>query len=681
MQHSAISGEDIRVKRNCDLDVAFCAFCLALAALKLLLISGEEIVARYQPLDDLWQILAASRGYWLGTDYNYSTFAHLPVYPLWIALTYFTGIPLRIATEVVYLLAAFAFASVLVRAGVGLAVGAICYGLLVFHPASFQLFNYALAETIYAPLLLLAMASLILLWLNRNSSGAPKYGILTGLFFGLLWCTRKESILIVATFAAYATAVTVWQMRHRHESPRLSKRLVVLILLPIAIVLTASLSVKAANWVRFGLFVSSDMDAPGYRAAYRALLRIRPEQSIRFVPVPREVREKAYAVSPAFKELEPLFEGEFGRVAASETKRWMGIEGEIAAGWFYWALRQAAAQTGHHGTAAEGDAYYHRIANEINLAIDDGRLKGRWVAADFLDPDPGNYIPHLGNSIVKMWHLFTSTNELPREKDDAATVPETVRRAFDIVANRRAALTGYQPNLLRGWVFHQRQAVRAVLLRAANGQILAKTEVFRSRPDVARSYSQMPGNKVPVNTGFELIVLEAPDQLARSTVVFVTSTGAEFSVPFSNISEGHPSVLGLSSRDSGDQVTYAFDSARAPKGSGAAQRAIQSAIWAIYGAMVGWLTILAVVAALYLAARYRSSKPPIDLLAVVGGLLFVVCSRVGLFALVDASSWPGDQARYLFPVMPMYTCVLMIVIGRGCSEVLSSFVRESKRDS
>ena|SRR5258707_3018404 len=83
--------------------------CIVLALVKLILVSNEEIVARYQPLDDLWNVMAAARGYWFGTGRDVITYVRPPAYPVWIAVAYFTRIPLRLATELLFLAAAFAF--------------------------------------------------------------------------------------------------------------------------------------------------------------------------------------------------------------------------------------------------------------------------------------------------------------------------------------------------------------------------------------------------------------------------------------------------------------------------------------------------------------------------------------------------------------------------------------------
>jgi len=73
--------------------------------------------------------------------------------------------------------------------------------------------------------------------------------------------------------------------------------------LPLAIIAVFSFGVKTVNYLRFGLFASTEFNSSGYKAAYRALLRINPPHPVRFVPVTSEVRKMAYQESPALREL------------------------------------------------------------------------------------------------------------------------------------------------------------------------------------------------------------------------------------------------------------------------------------------------------------------------------------------------------------------------------------------
>jgi hypothetical protein len=635
--------------------------CTLLTILKLLLVSQEEIIARPSPFDEVWQILAASRGYWFGPGYNEMTFVHLPIYPIWIALVYFTGIPLRIASELLFLGAGFVFALVLTRAGIQKCVATVCYILIIFHPASFQLLNYTLAETIYAPILLLALACLILVWISRDSRHLVQYSLLTGFVFGALWYVRKENVLLLVILGVFTLAI-IYALRRERRTPREVIRYVGLaVLIPVATILSVSALIQTANWAKFGLYVSSDMNAPGYTAAYRALLRINPDRSIRFVPVPRNVRQKAYAISPAFRELAPYFEGEFGHAVASETRKWMGISDEIAAGWFYWALRQATALAGHHRSAKEANAYYQRIADEINTAIDNGQVIGRPVFLDFLDPDLPKYLPYFMSSLQKMCGFFISTTEPQRVKDDKIEVPEQVRYAFDVVANRRAALTAYESAVIRGWVFIDKAIVKKISLRTLSGQSLGSTEQFTPRPDVAAKGFDPEGiHNIPENTGFTLVVTGNAKQLSDSSFVVESSKGVEYVHPYKNIAIGLP--MEISNADVLEKVTCAFDAVSTPRVPGAVHESLQSMIWVVYGSLLKYLGYIGIVALLIILIFQRTAVVPAGSYIILLLLFCTIITRVFLFALIDVSSWPGNQARYLFPAMQLYGCFLTLLI-------------------
>ena len=87
------------------------AFSLILSIIRIWLIYGQTIYVPYAPHDDLLFVrLAYSllNGEWLG-PYTNLTLAKGPFYPLWIAATTLTGIPLLIAQHLLYILACYIF--------------------------------------------------------------------------------------------------------------------------------------------------------------------------------------------------------------------------------------------------------------------------------------------------------------------------------------------------------------------------------------------------------------------------------------------------------------------------------------------------------------------------------------------------------------------------------------------
>ena len=58
--------------------------------------------------------------------------------------------------------------------------------------------------------------------------------------------------------------------------------------------------------------------------------------------------------------------------------------------------------------------------------------------------------------------------------------------------------------------------------------------------------------------------------------------------------------------------------------------------------------------------RLRGSLNPVLVLLAASILL-----RVTLFSYLDATWWIGGYERYLFPVMPLYSCFLILLIYRA----------------
>ena len=80
------------------------------------------------------------------------------------------------------------------------------------------------------------------------------------------------------------------------------------------------------------------------------------------------------AVSPAFASLAPYFDGPGKGWESFTCSLYPSACGEIGSGWFVWALRDAAAKSGHYSSPAEASAFYGRIADEITAACGRGAL-------------------------------------------------------------------------------------------------------------------------------------------------------------------------------------------------------------------------------------------------------------------------------------------------------------------
>jgi len=369
--------------------------CVLVAGFKLWLVAGDEVVARANPLDQLRYLETArhlAHGQWLG-EYDHLSLIREPGYPAWVALVHRLGPPLRLATEVLLLATAYLFCTALLRAGVSPAAALACYAVIAIEPHSLVVNRDALPAGFYLPMLLCALAGLV--WSVHATSlrGLLAHAGWSGLALGVLWVTRPEKPLLLLPVVAIA-AFDLARGWRRGDSRRAAlRRSAVLVSVPLCGIAIVAGGIAAINHHHYGVFATTGVAGPGYLAANRALLAIEHAAPRRFVPVPRDVRERAYQASADLRELRPILEGpSWARAVSCNID---GVCDDIGAGYLRWLLRDAAAAAGHMASPAEAEAFFRRIADDLEAACRSGQLRCRRSPTSFLHPYPETYLPHV----------------------------------------------------------------------------------------------------------------------------------------------------------------------------------------------------------------------------------------------------------------------------------------------
>jgi hypothetical protein len=509
---------------------------LALILLKLWLVHTEEIYGSATEHDALLFLNEAKHWYW-GSAYSWNAFVRPPAYPLFIAFVHLLHIPLRIGIELTQAAGYLTLVAGLRKAGVSRAACLLSYAAMIFHPGSFQLNSVTMADNFYAALLPLALGGLLLTLFTANSWHAAW----TGIAFAVLWNTREESILIpplIAVFLVFAlirqrSVTHSWKPAIRHWLKPAGAIVGMLCLL--------NVGVAAANYRAFLGFSKSELTASSFRAAYKALLRIKPDRDQRFVSLSTDALQKAFSVSPTFAQLRPQLDGELGRNWQVPALTRLGVH-EIGTPWIFWALRSAADAQQLHKSAASARRFYRNVASEINRACDEGRIQTRFVVSSLLDPNALANLRHLPESLPRIATLFLLQYHTMEGRDDAV-LTESQRALYDEMTGRRPAPS--------------------------------------------------PGETVGVSAKLE------------------------------------------------------------------------NFIGSYHRCLVVALSIAGLVAAITIAWRFRqvrASDPLNAVLTLLGAAIFM---RVLLFTFLDATWWIGGYERYLFPVAPLYSCFLILLIHQA----------------
>jgi hypothetical protein len=411
------------------------------AVLKIWLVGDEEITARYSPYDQSWFMSTAHhliQGEWLG-PYNLETLIRQPGYPLWIRWVHALHLPLRLGIELFLIASGILFAASLVRLRFPHWIAFLAFLAIVFHPASFTMNNESICETLYAPLLVISLSGLFFIFSDQEDRFRLAWAWLAAFTLALLWNTRHENFLIICLLAAYAVLFLFFRGQ---VGP--SWRNSVRILLPVfwiflVVILAFTMTIRWNNYRAYGLFETSEMFSSGLNQATRALLLLRQENPRRFVSVPKGLREQIYAVSPAFNELRPYLEGD----VAKGWIKW-GCEADqvcddISNGWFIWALRDSVRHAGHYSSAFEADQFYHKIADEVIQACQNGKLVCRnhvlGGSLTFLHPYPSTYLKFVPRALHQTLGFFVW--DKPYYTHETPIVSPSLRQIYDETAIRK----------------------------------------------------------------------------------------------------------------------------------------------------------------------------------------------------------------------------------------------------
>lgn len=507
---------------------------LLLVAFKLWLVHTEDIYGSATEFDALWFVGAAKHWYW-GSPYSWTAFVRPPAYPLFIAFVHLLHVPLRIGIELMDAAGYLAVVAGLRKAGAPVWVCLAGYAAMSLHPGSYQLNSVTMADNFYAAVLPLALGGLLLTLLTARLIHASW----TGFALALLWNTREESILIPPMIGVFLIVALIrqrlvmgsWKPAMNYWLKPAGVMMATLLLL--------NLAVLTANYRAFQSFSKSEMTASTFKAAHKALLRIKPERVHRYISVSTDALRKAYSVSPTFARLQPELEGDLGRGWQVQAVTTLGLH-EIGGSWILWTLRHAAERTGGiHDSAASAKRFYRNVAKEINRACDEGRIPSRFVLSSFLDPVALAHIGSVPQSFPTIFALFATQYHTFDHRDD------------DILTESQHALYDEMTNRGPTW---------------------------------------------------------------RQT-----------------------SPLGISTR-------------------------LENFIGYYHRFFVIVLSVAGGVAALAIAVRFRQLRAgdPINAALLLSGATILL--RVLLFTYLDATWWSGGYERYLFPVLPLYSCFLILLI-------------------
>jgi hypothetical protein len=598
-------------------------------------------------------------GLWLG-PYDNLTLAKGMFYPLFILITFLLGIPLGMAEQAVYL-AVSALAACLVRRVTNdRKLALLLFAVLAFNPVLWHWeMDRVIREGLYISLSLAVVILFIgmmfpppgrLWWLRLG------YGAACGLVLGAFWLTREEGpwlvpaiavIVLLSLFAAVAVR-PVWAP----SIPAWLRSVGLPLAVAVAVFAACNGLVASINYVKYGVFITTEFKATPFLRAYGALARIKQDYWRRFVVFPKDARERAYSVSPAARELAPVLDGPDG-----ENWRQIGCAQtatrdcpEILSGWFMWAFRDAVAAAGHYKSAPEAMRFYTQLADEIDEACASGRIACGPPRATLM---PVFHWRYVGDTFRDTWVvgrvLLTMANSQVGSAPSVG-VPSGIAVFADMVGSV------YPPHsdemTLQGWAASPAGKPQ-LSIRDGSEQQVDTISSEMPGPDVTHAYPGWAATRFDLRTSCAL----------ASCDLVISVPGKPDTVrPLQQLSPG------LVVKTPELRLFFDFASLRNVGAAGAERRAVQLRIAKLialcYAKAVPALFLLALAGSALALIRCRARPVPLAAAALLMASLAAVVARIVLLAYLDVTSIPSASILYTSPASPFV--IVFTVIGCWC---------------
>jgi hypothetical protein len=333
---------------------------------------------------------------WLG-DYDKLTLVKGPGYPFFLAINFRLGLPINLGQGLAYLAATAGAGFTILRITKSQTLGLLLVVALLFVPAMYFTPARIIRDYFYTSLTLIFFSSLLLLVFDQSRVIRFMSALIAGFGAAAIWLTREEGLWIVpATLLAFVIAIVSAERgaKARHAS---------LFGLALTCAALSICSVGAVNAYVYGRFVISELKDSDFQSALGWLQRASYSHWRPYLGVPREARMEIYHHSPTFASLKAFLD------PTDQPSPWdpgcayfPNTCGDIANGWFLWALRDGATRAGAYTSPDEAARFYRAIAVELKSVCDAGQLDcARWYPS-FLPPMTMNQLTSLHRHFISI---------------------------------------------------------------------------------------------------------------------------------------------------------------------------------------------------------------------------------------------------------------------------------------
>jgi hypothetical protein len=325
--------------------------------------------------DDAWFVnkaMSIAAGHWFG-PYNQFALMKGPGYPLFLLAVSMTGIPVALAEATLMVLALWILCLTLARVTNAYRACAVIFAVTLWHPIFLTV--RLLRDAIYpAQVFILLALAIDVLVLADSRKRTIFSSILFGAVFAWYWLTREEGVWILPGLAILLAGAIVLAWRDRVRLRNFGIATAIALTTAWALIGAFGLANKAV----YGSYTLVDFKGASFNDALDALYSVQVGEATKYLPVPKRVRLEVYKVSPHFAELRDYLDGSKPNAYAAEgCKFYAQTCGDIAGGWFFWAVRTAAFDAGKFTSPANASEFFSAVSAEVRAACAMGALTCR----------------------------------------------------------------------------------------------------------------------------------------------------------------------------------------------------------------------------------------------------------------------------------------------------------------
>lgn len=428
---SAIAGDWQRAARCFSSPAGFWSAIALISASRFMLAGQDEVIATSSDPEDFVRL--ASQWHFGAPA---TALSRLPVYPLFLAVIDVSGIPLRIAIEIVQLFCFALFATGCVRIGVSRIAGIAVFASLALAPQTMAVNDFAFSDSLYAPMLI-GTVGLGFLATASRSWWMPS---VCGLMLGLLINLREEGILIIGLGVLLMMMLAVAATSSPPNGNRFPFAPHITALLLAAVLV--SLGFSLAFFSKTGVWAKSRLSTPGIAALMRGFHEIpRANPPRRFFIVDAAVRRRAYALSPFLRQHCDDYEND---PVKAEWIKHAGV-GDLSGDFLIWrSLAVFADASG--GDLREAETRMKTVGRELSAGLGSDKQRVYWAAACSVNDTAlavlADHWPSLvREAIAAAFGLAPGQIVDPAAADTASEAAQSRIALYNRVANRRSAPT------------------------------------------------------------------------------------------------------------------------------------------------------------------------------------------------------------------------------------------------